>query len=550
MFIYHFNRMIRNKLLWLIIAVITVFAFVFAGYVGGGGSRTSSAGNLKGRQIDARELARQEMFVRGPGRNRSNLPYVVVQSQAWERVAALDAAREMGIVTGADEIRAAIREMPDFKDSAGNFSRQQYQYVMRELDGWTPALFEQYIGEQVTLSKLQALIGSASWVSPLEMQGEYGSWTDMLTVRTATITNLVDAAAIEISEDDLRAFYDTEPTRYDLPDQVQVRYIEQSVTNFLPFVTITDDDIANYYDENTGDFTRMSTNNVRESIPLEEVSEKIRGILAMDDARYMASTNAMKDFLVYVRDKSEGIFDKFAANGGMNISTTALFNADSFIPGIDGGALREFRETSFDLDPERDDSRCGIAVGGSHIYLISAIANIPAHTPAFEDVRGLVESDARADARKKAFDEQLEAQVAQVKAALAEGKDFGEAVAVAGTSAGEPLNFSLFTMPRASFDPSGEAALQLRTLAAGEMTEPVNTYLGALLVYVDAREPKATPTDADGISEYTMLRNQFRSMLGRTRQMAQFGDWMEGNLEGTGFAPVAPIEDIDYDDEQ
>ena len=85
------------------------------------------------------------------------------------------------------------------------------------------------------------------------------------------------------------------------------------------------------------------------------------------------------------------------------------------------------------------------------------------------------------------------------------------------------------------------------------MTEPVDVFNGALLVYVDSREPKATPTDADGISEYTMLRNQFRSMLGRTRQMAQFEDWMAGNLEGSGFAPTAPIEDIDYssdDDEQ
>lgn len=552
MFIYHFNRMIRSKLLWLIIAIITVFAFVFAGYVGMGSRNSSKAGSLKGKSIDSRDLAVQEMFVRGPGRSRANLPYAVVQSQAWERVAALAAAKEMGIVTGAAEIRAAISQMPDFQDSTGNFNSQQYQYVIREMDGWTPALFERYVGDQLTLAKVQTLVGSASWASPLEMQGEYESYTDNISIRHATITNSIDAAAIEISEEEIRALYDADPERYDRPDQAQVRYIEQSVTNYLPFATISDDDIADYYDENTGDFTRMSTNNVREQIPLEEVTDKIRGILALEEARYMASTNAMNNFLVYVRDKSDSIFDKYAAGIGANISTTALFTAGDYLPGIDGEAMGDFLDTAFDLDPERNDSRCGIAVGGTHIYLISAITNAPAHTPEFDEVRDEVEADARAEAREKEFDAQLDGAVAKVRAALAEGKDFADAVAEAGSSASSPIAFSIFSMPPQALDPSGEAMRQLRTLSAGEMTDPVSVAKGALLVYVDSREPKAAPADADAISEYNMLRSQFRSMLGRMRQTAQFEDWMDGNLAGSGFAPVAPVasDDDGYDEEE
>ena len=59
--------------------------------------------------------------------------------------------------------------------------------------------------------------------------------------------------------------------------------------------------------------------------------------------------------------------------------------------------------------------------------------------------------------------------------------------------------------------------------------------------------------DADAIAEYSVLRNQFRSMLGGARRSAMFEDWMAGNLAGSGFAPEAPAEQSDdagdYDEE-
>ncbi len=549
MFIYHFNRLIRSRILWGAFALVTVFAFVSVDSCVRGTRGDDPVGRLGGQAVEPRDLQRAEMFVRGIGRRRADLPPALVQTQAWEHLAALRTARELGLAVVPTEVRQTIREAPAFS-VGGRFSEARYRATLQEALGVTPSIYESFMADQIALVKIASTLDAATWVAPMELQDELAAWTDRLTVQMVVISNRFADADLKLPESDLRAFYEADVSRFDVPDRVGVRFVATSVSNYLPFVQVTDDAIENHYDDNASRYTQASTNGLREQIPLPDVHDAIAAELSLAEARYMAGTNASHGFLATVQQMtSAAAFEKLAGRMGLAVQTSGLFSAKAFLPGIDPDAMDDFREAAFDLDAERADSRYAVVEGGAFVYVIAAMTNSPAHTPAFEQVIEQIRPMALAEARDKAFDDDLKKVHASLRLVLSDGKSFRFSAAAQSLNVATSLTFSAHAVSRGEFPHSYAVVPAAMRLQRGEISEPTRVSEGAVVVYLADREP-GDPLSGE------LLRTQLRESLARRRQGALVPSWMKWNLARIGHAPArtyaseAGGDDRETDDEE
>ena len=110
MFIYHFNRLIRNRILWGFFAIIIALAFVAVDSCYRNVPDARPVGKLNGKKIHSQRFDQVVRSLRGVGRGRDNdTPAHVIDRRAWEQIAAAENAVNNGMKTTVPEIQAALR---------------------------------------------------------------------------------------------------------------------------------------------------------------------------------------------------------------------------------------------------------------------------------------------------------------------------------------------------------------------------------------------------------------------------------------------------------
>lgn len=535
-FIYHFNRLIRSRILWGFFAIVIAVAFVAVDSCFQRPQDLMTAGKLNGKKIAAEEFDRVVQSIRGFGQNRDNTTSAgVVDRRAWEQLAARQVARQNGLAASRDEIRAVLREAPGFQGPNG-FDLNRYRAVLAE-QGLTPALYESMVSHQLAIMKSAALVESAAWVAPMELEDELAAMTDTFTVRVAAVSNRFAEAAMPLTDADYRKYYEENKASFALPDRMSVRYVTIPVSNYLAAVSVPEEDLQEYYDSHTETFSRMTTNQVSEPIPYAEARTNILAELMLEEARYCAETSVT--FTVYGKLTAAGsnVLDQIAAQNRLPVKSSPLFGAEDALFWVEDG--KAFASAAFELDPERADSRFGIVKGQQFIYVIEPRERSDAHTPAYEAVLEEVKPRALAKARAEAFDNVTKTLRADLLQRLAEGKPFAEAAREKALNVTTSLTYTVSDIQNQKFENSFSIAYGAMTLRKGELSEiiPVSA-TRALLVYVQDR----TPGDALAAE---MMRAQIRTGIARRRNTNLFDAWLSWNLTRQDFKPTRPLEEED-----
>ena len=533
MFIYHFNRLIRNRILWGFFAIIIAVAFVAVDSCFRQPQETQTAGVIDGKKISTDEFILAVNTIRGFGRGRDNETAAdVVDRLAWEQIAARRTAERGGIVSTKEEIRATLREAPAFQGPNG-FDINRYRMVLAE-NGMTPAMYEQVVAHQLSIMKTAAAVESATWVAPMELEDELAAMTDIFTVRAAEVSNRFVGVDMKLTQEDYRKYYEENKDSFAQPDRVAMRYVAVPVTNYLASVSVPEDDLLEYYDSHPETYTRTVTNDVTEPIPFAEVRDKILAELRLEEARYCAGTAVT--FKVYgkLADAPDRALATLAAQERAEVKPTPLFSADDTLFWTDNP--KEFAAAAFELDPEREDMRFGIVKGDAYVYVMESAKSSPAHTPEYAEVLNELRPQAEQKARSDAFSAAVKALRDEITALMAEGKSFAEAAQAKALNVSTSLTYSVSDIQGAKFDNSFAIAYNSMTLKTGEVSEAIPAASDkSLLVYIEDRKP------GDALSA-EMMRAQVRANIARRRDKGLFKEWLAWNLTQRDFKPARPLD--------
>ena len=532
MFIYHFNRLIRSRILWGFFAIIISVAFVAVGSCFKAPQDSMVAGKINGKKISADTFEQAVVAIRGFGRNRDNETSAsVVERRAWEQIAARMTAEKNGLAAGKEEIQNTLREAQGFQGANG-FDINRYRMVLAE-QGLTPASYERLVAHQLAMMKSAMLVEAATWVAPMELDDELAAMTDRFNVRVATVSNRFSNVEMRLSDDACLKYYEENKASFALPDRVSVHYVSIPVTNYLPLVKVSEDDLHEYYDSHIDTYTHATTNNASATIPFADVRENILAELKLDEARYCAETSVTFNIYGKLASAGSNALETVAAKAHLTVKTSPLFSAEEPLYWAENA--KDFAAAAFDLDPERSDSRFGIVKGSDHVFVIEQAQKVPANTPSYEKVLNDLRPRAMAKARTEAFQSYSKELRADLRKLLDEGKTFSDAAKAKSLNVSTSLTYTVSDIQNQKFDNSLSIAYGAMTLKKGDLSEAIPaSATQSLFIYVQDRQP------GDALSG-EMMRSQIRNSIARRQSSNLFSEWLTWNLSKQEFKPTRPL---------
>jgi len=527
MLISKFNKLIRNKIIWAVFAVLVSLSMVglFAPTSGGSGEPDNAVGTLFGKPVQRDDLMRARLYVLAfqPARGGEN-EQQMIQEEAWRRLATRRYAERIGITVSDQELGEAIARDPSFAVN-GAFSRQRYQQLIENQMRVPLSIFEDYLRDELFLQKVRALVGTSLWIAPRELEQNVSRFTDRFTLDVIELSPSNLVAGITATESEARDFYDRNPAFFNAPEQRRVCYVAWPVEEIAKTVNVSETQLQDAYDRDIEKYSITDTNTMTVSYtPLEAVADELRGNIAAKEALGIAGEYAMQflDELGMLDYGDPVSIHSVAGELGMSVHTSEFFSAVSPVTGISAGL--DFNRAAFKLDPEdpaRSYSRA--VIGDDAVYVLAWHTNRPAFLQPFEEVKADVAERASEQARQDAFTARVNEIRRQLEDARAGGADFNTAAAALELPVKTIGPFSVYDAEPEEIPFFSDIAPAVLPLDAGEMAEPVRTAENTLIVHLAAREP-GDRTEAEA------LKPDITRMLQSSRMRMHISAWSDALL--------------------
>ena len=550
MVILQFNKLIRNKWLWGVFAVIVGGAFAFDFLVddllrdGKRETNDSGVGTLGGEPVSSAEFRAIAEEVRGFGQNRDwRRSNAEVNREAWEMTALLEVARRNGVEATDSEVAQAIRNDRSFQQN-GQFSFAMYQALLRE-NGLSPERFEEFLKRRLTAMKVagSVLSGSASWASPMEIEQAVADMTDTYTVRVARFKQeKPEADAVKLDDKGLKKWYDENSKSLDLPERTKLRLVkfDAATSNALAAVTVTEDALRDHYDVTVDKYTSTDTNGVETVKKFEDVRAEVE-----KEVRLIESVQCLTTGLVWRVNgvkaaEGKSRLDEIAAEEGLKVETSEWFSLEG--PYKDGFMKRAtlicpgakgFEEVVAELDSSSEDLRYGVVASDKAVWLVEKAETSAAHVPTFEEAKEIVRPRALAAAKADAFKDKVEAVIAKGVKAVAESGNVST-----------NITFAVCDLKQGDFPDQNAIVSAAMKLRKGEVSKFTPTGTGrALVVICEDR----VPGDAAKAQIWKLqVRSEVEAL--QSRQVPE--SWKKWNLDRLGFEPGEGASVVDAEIEE
>ena len=257
-----FKKIVLSGLLLLICAAM-VIAFI-PGNLGNDLMGTPGKGvvaKVDGEDITAdevRETARGMLQQQGAqlGANASILlPFFAQRAadQLVDRQALVAQAQHMGLKATPQEIKDELqhgRYAEIFFPSGTFIGEAEYQSLLQQ-HNLVPATFEDSVGKEILISKLQALITGSASVSDAAIRQEFDKQNTKVKFEYAILKQDDIKKGLHPATEELKSFYDSHQKNYanSIPEKRKVKYAMIDLAKIQNGVQVTQDELQAYYNQ-------------------------------------------------------------------------------------------------------------------------------------------------------------------------------------------------------------------------------------------------------------------------------------------------------------
>lgn len=200
-------------------------------------------------EVATQRQVRQILTQMGPDADPSSLNENMIRSSALqgliEREAAVQAAQNAGLMVSDLQIDRLILNTPEFRGADGKFSADQFNAMLRNV-GLQPLQFRQELKKDVLINQLQSGI-SLSGFTP----DKYIERVLQLDSQTRTINYVqIKAAdqAVTVTDDEIKQYYDANKSEFAVPEMVKLSYIQLSQDDLAADIEVTEEQLQGAYE--------------------------------------------------------------------------------------------------------------------------------------------------------------------------------------------------------------------------------------------------------------------------------------------------------------
>jgi peptidyl-prolyl cis-trans isomerase D len=394
---FDFVRAHRNWMM-LFILVLILPSFVFFGiqgynsYVDKDGALATVGGAPVTQQeydVALRERAERLRQAMGSGFDAKLLETPEARAAVLDQLvldrALANEANQANVVISVDRLRDFIANVPAFQQD-GKFSYDRYKAFLASR-GQSEAAFEQTLRNDLRKQAfLQAVVESA--ITPKNViERIEGILLEQREVRELRFPAEQFASKVSITDAQIAEYYQANRAQFEIPESVRVEYLVLSPETIAGNLKIADDAAKNYYDQNKARYGTEEQRRASHILIPTEGSDKAAARKKAEEI--LAKVKSVpNDFAKLARENSKD--PGSAAQGG----DLGFFGR--------GMMVKPFEETAFRLK-EGDISDVVETDFGFHIIRVTEIK--PAQAKPFAEVRGDIERELRNQQAQKSFTE-------------------------------------------------------------------------------------------------------------------------------------------------
>ncbi|AWM91455.1 peptidylprolyl isomerase [Pseudomonas sp. 31-12] len=241
-------------------------------------TNSQDAAKVNGEEISQNELSqavdmqrRQLMQQLGKDFDASLLDEKMLRESALkgliDRKLLLQGAEESKFAFSEAALDQVILQTPEFQVD-GKFSPDRFDQVIRQL-GYSRMQFRQMLAQEMLIGQLRAGLAGSGFVTDAQVLAF--ARLEKQTRDFASLNVKVDPAAVKLTDDEVKAYYDEHAKEFMTPDQVVIDYLELKKSSFFDQVAVKDEDLQAAYQKEIANLSEQR----RAAHILIEVNDKV-----------------------------------------------------------------------------------------------------------------------------------------------------------------------------------------------------------------------------------------------------------------------------------
>jgi len=308
-----------------------------------------------------------------------------------QRIALLSAAESLGFQVGDVQLGEALIQMPAFQKE-GKFSKERYLEVLRQV-GYQDAEFRKELSQDLLIAQLEQGISQSNFSLESELVRLVSLLDQKRDFHYALLSSKDYRKDIQISSEDIQAYYDAHRTQYISPEKVALEYVQLSLDELAKPIEVSDDVLKSHYEEHAALYTAP------ESIHAKHILITVRGQNAKEaDAKAQEKINQIlaeikqgADFNTLAKQHSQD--EGSAQNGG----DLGWFTRGQMVP--------EFEQAAFALKPDELSDPVRSQFG---YHIIQVMDRKEKNQRSFDEVKNLVKEQYQREKAMLVFSNKLE----------------------------------------------------------------------------------------------------------------------------------------------
>lgn len=521
----------NNKRLMQVVLALVALPFAFWGIDSYQRvmSRAGEVAEVNGQKIDEQEFSdalrqQQDRFRGMLGKNFDPAMFdspamrrELLDGMISQRLLMQYAARSHLTVSNETLVETTM-SIPAFQVD-GKFSRERYDAALQN-ERMSPETFDAALRRDMTVQQISGALADSGFVSKSVADQFAAVRAQQREISEQRIQ--ADARGVQVAADTVRAFYDSNPARFQVPEEVDVEYVVLSADQLLASEQLDAAEVRKYYEAN------LSKYGEAEQRRASHILISVKGGATDEDKR---KARERADQVLAQLRTSPGRFAELAKKDSGDAGSASQGGDLGFFSR--GMMVRPFEEAAFRLKPGQISDPVESDFG-FHIIKVTDIK--PAKMKTFEQVRPEIEAQLKKQQAGRHFAEAAEAfsnLVYEQADSLKPAADkFKLAVQKAQGVTRQAVNVPALNNPRLL-----SALLSDDSIKNRRNTEAVETSPGALVSarVVNHKATSLRPFEEvrDGIARE--LARQEALALARKQGAALLDDLRKGNAAKASF---------------
>lgn len=519
-----------HHLKWVLLAVVAafIFGFVFIDMGLGGGRFGRSkqddlpyAARVNGETISINDYQRalknvEAMYQQQFGQQFTpemsqmmNLPNQVINMLVDQRLLTQEAER-LNLDASPAEVRKKLLSIPTFNENGKFIGMELYnRYITGPLGYTNAAEFEEDLGREIALQKMESALQHSVVLSPKAVDAEYRRANENAKVRYVLLPAAPDAATA-VTPAEVQAYYTAHQSDFTHGEQRKVRYLLADYAKIRSEVKPTDAELRRLYDQSKDSYLRPASAHVLHILVKSEP-----GATPQADAAAKAKAEGLvaqlrggADFAKLARENSE---DPSSSGNGGDMGWVDM-----------GKTVEPFERAIFSIpvntisDPVRSQEY------GYHI--VKVVERREQSVQPFEEARPALAAKAANDMAKdiaRAEINRVNAQIKQTKPANAQAF----AALATGRLTSNDSGWVTKTDPIGGLGNNQPLSQWIFAAKKDDVSDPVGTSKGVAIAYVEDLRPSGVSTLAD-VRE--RVEQEAKRQKGREAASAQLAQMILG----------------------